>query len=244
MKQALIQRSGDGTFIPEMKLVFDEVTRQGWDVRTFIPKHLEQRRVPLSREALVVADVPLFESALKQLGVQPPKENCYPPELTEFLHRRIWPSTMKALEAKFLTIDGFEVFAKPRGRIKRFTGRMLDAGAFSTLAHVSRHLEVWCSEIISFASEHRAFVVDGVIRDVRPYCGNETVPSREVIERCVALWTQTGQAARGYGIDFGVLRDGRTALVEVNDGFALGAYGLAPKDYVELLVARWEQLTC
>lgn len=226
-----------------MKLAFDELLRLGWEVSTFIPKHLERRRLALSLDTLVVADVPLFEQTLKQLGIEPPQENCYPTELAEFLLRRVWPATMKALEASFLANERFEVFAKPRGRIKRFTGRMLDAGAFSTLAHVSRNQEVWCCEIVSFASEHRAFVVDGVIRDVRHYCGNDTVPSREVIERCVARWTESGHAARGYGIDFGVLRDGRTALVEVNDGFALGSYGLAAKDYVELLIARWEQLT-
>lgn len=30
----------------------------------------------------------------------------------------------------------------------------------------------------------------------------------------------------GYGIDFGVLTDGRTVLGEVNDGYALGSCGL------------------
>lgn len=126
LKRALVQRSGDGTFLPEMKLAFDELTRAGWAVSTFIPKHLERRRVALTRDTLMVADVPLFESALRQLGIEPPQENCYPPELSDFLHRRVWPSTMKALEASFLGTSGFEVFAKPRGRIKRFTGRMLD----------------------------------------------------------------------------------------------------------------------
>ena len=34
-----------------------------------------------------------------------------------------------------------------------------------------------------------------------------------------------------------------TALIEVNDGFALGYYeGVSPKDYTDLLIARWAQL--
>lgn len=32
-------------------------------------------------------------------------------------------------------------------------------------------------------------------------------------------------APNGYGIDFGVTDDGRTLLIEVNDGYALGSYG-------------------
>jgi hypothetical protein len=36
---------------------------------------------------------------------------------------------------------------------------------------------------------------------------------------------------------------GRTLVVEANDGFALGAYGLMPVDYARLLAARWAELT-
>jgi len=40
------------------------------------------------------------------------------------------------------------------------------------------------------------------------------------------------------GIDFGILTDGRTALVEVNEGYSLNPYGLEPMEYAELLEAR------
>jgi hypothetical protein len=34
-----------------------------------------------------------------------------------------------------------------------------------------------------------------------------------------------------------------TALIEVNDGYSLGCYeGLPDKDYVDMLIARWQQL--
>lgn len=34
-----------------------------------------------------------------------------------------------------------------------------------------------------------------------------------------------------------------TSLVEVNDGFSIGAYeGISSKDYTELLIARWKKL--
>lgn len=35
-----------------------------------------------------------------------------------------------------------------------------------------------------------------------------------------------GHVARAYTLNFGVLEDGRTALVEVNDGLSFGCYGL------------------
>lgn len=46
-----------------------------------------------------------------------------------------------------------------------------------------------------------------------------------------------------YGIDFGVTKDGRTLLIEVNDAWALGCYGLESHLYAKFLLTRWAQLT-
>ena len=66
------------------------------------------------------------------------------------------------------------------------------------------------------------------------------------VRRCIASYQLSGEAPAGYALDVGVLSDGRTALVEVNDGYAIGFYGKvtpARADaYLRLLVARYEQL--
>ena len=46
----------------------------------------------------------------------------------------------------------------------------------------------------------------------------------------------------GYGMDWAVTADGRTILVEVNDGFALGNYGVRGHHYTALIECRWRQL--
>lgn len=51
-----------------------------------------------------------------------------------------------------------------------------------------------------------------------------------------------GEAYAGYAIDFGVLKSGETTLVEMNDGFAVGAYAIGAKDYTNMIIARWEEL--
>jgi hypothetical protein len=48
---------------------------------------------------------------------------------------------------------------------------------------------------------------------------------------------------RAYSLDFGVLRTGETCLVEVNDAYALGHYGLQSVLYARMIDARWEELT-
>ena len=43
-------------------------------------------------------------------------------------------------------------------------------------------------------------------------------------------------------MDFGVTDDGRTLLIEINDGFSLGTYGIEDTLYAKLLTARWAEL--
>ncbi|WP_238996654.1 ATP-grasp domain-containing protein [Paenibacillus pinistramenti] len=50
-------------------------------------------------------------------------------------------------------------------------------------------------------------------------------------------------APNGYAVDIGLTDKGETLLIEVNDGYALGQYGLNTLDYAKLLSARWSELT-
>ena len=45
-----------------------------------------------------------------------------------------------------------------------------------------------------------------------------------------------------YTVDFGIPSTNETVLVELNDGFAIGNYGLADYLYARLLEARWDEL--
>lgn len=46
----------------------------------------------------------------------------------------------------------------------------------------------------------------------------------------------------GYSIDFGITDDGRTLLVECNDGYSLGNYGVNDVTYSTLLARRWIEM--
>jgi ATP-grasp domain, R2K clade family 2 len=62
----------------------------------------------------------------------------------------------------------------------------------------------------------------------------------QIIEAAVTAYSS---APAGYAIDFGVTATGETLMIEVNDGYALGNYGLPPIYYTQLLSARWSELT-
>lgn len=66
------------------------------------------------------------------------------------------------------------------------------------------------------------------------------MPYTEVIKKAVQSYTK---APAGYLADFGLADEGRTVLIEINDGYALGSYGLFYLDYAKLLAARWAELT-
>lgn len=188
-------------------------------------------------EDLVVAGIGTVRSALARFGVEAP-EICYPEELHPFLGRRVWKSTVGDVFASLMT-GGAPVFVKST-EAKELTG--LVARNVAGLAGLGgdEGMPVWVSEPVRFLTEWRCFVRHGQILDVRPYRGSwkeHFDPS--VVEETVATYSS---APAGYAADFGVTEDGRTLLVEVNDGYSLGAYGLSPIPYARLLSARWAEL--
>lgn len=105
----------------------------------------------------------------------------------------------------------------------------------------------WLSEVVDFAGEWRYYVLDGEILGSARYDpdGADDVPEPEagwVRSSAATVFAQTKN--RSFSIDVGRLSDGRHALVECNDAFAIGLYGkaLVPKDYLAFLWARWSQL--
>jgi hypothetical protein len=242
-RHAYLEERGSGRLSPEIHAVQGELQRRGLPCALFTAKRVLRRQLPLARDVFVAGYIPTLLQALRQLGIEPPEPNDYPLCLRPYLRRRVWESTVGAVQAR-LEEEREPVFVKPKGRTKRFTGAVFDSyHDVWQFQGVSRRQPVYCSEVVTWRSEHRVYVVRGRIADVRPYRGDTAVePDRVVIEEAIALLEASGEGWAGYGIDFGVLSDGATALVELNDGFGLGCYDLEPPAYTDLLLARWAEL--
>jgi ATP-grasp domain, R2K clade family 2 len=112
------------------------------------------------------------------------------------------------------------------------------------LEGASRITPIFCAEVVDWVSEYRCYVIRGEIVGIRHYGGNPAVGVDEaVIARAIRNLESAGESTAGYALDFGVLADGRIALVEWNDGFSLGSYGLESGLYADLILARWLELT-
>jgi len=241
---AYLQYSGRGPLRHEEQLLKAECDRLGLPVILYTRKNIERRNLPLSRETFIAGDMPVMHGAMRQLGIEVPEPNDYPASLRGFMHRRVWKSTLEAVEQGISLNMGEPVFAKPAERRKSFTGKVFSSHAdFAAVGSASRRQEVWCSEVVSWLAEFRIYVIGERIVDIDHYAGDPAVsPDQRVIEEALITYRQSGEAPSAYGIDFGVLASGQTALIEANDGYALGAYSIEARPYAELVMRRWSEL--
>ncbi len=176
---------------------------------------------------------------LERLGRPAPVNVDYPPELAIYLGRTITQTTLGAVRQ-----TPGPVFIKPVEQ-KLFTGFVWQLANIEARRRVVMHgddVEVYACPEVAFASEYRAFILDDEILDVRIYRGDWSLaPSGHNLRS--AVWALKGKAPRAYCLDWAVDAEGRTLLVEMNEGFAFGHYGLKPTLYARMLSARWHQLT-
>ena len=175
---------------------------------------------------------------LDQLGVKLTPLD-YPDELLPFTGRKIWKSTLFTITSH---AESWHVFVKPVEDVKRFHGTVLDKSEdLIKLGGGLEDIAIWCSQKVNFISEWRLWVLHGEIVGLRPYKGRwDVFPDAGVLKKAVAAYHS---APAGYALDFGVTDDGRTLLVEMSDGYGLASFGLKAPVYMQILAARWQELT-
>lgn len=244
--RALIEEFGGGRMEPEMRDLLAEFAARSIPVETFTAKRLQRRQLPLGPETLVAGSINAVVGALKQMGIEVPEPDDYPECLSHLLRRRVWRDTLGRVIDRAYSGLSEPVFVKPAGRLKRFTGVVFGGPEDQwRLEGASRSLPVLCAEVVRWRSEWRTFVVRGRPVGLRHYNGDPSVSvDADVVRDAIERMERSGRARAGYAIDFGVLAEtGETALVELNDGFALGSCGLDRAAYADLTLARWEEMT-
>ncbi|MBU2739594.1 ATP-grasp domain-containing protein [Acidithiobacillus concretivorus] len=192
-----------------------------------------------------VGSVEFCLAAMIHQEVDPSFVSSYPKPLQGFLHRKIWLDTVAGVIA-----NGRRVFVKPSARQKLFTGFVWPDGDGQEIAlkDLPANDVLWCADPVSFTQEWRYYVCNGKVLGAGRYDDNDAEdPVFEMMLHYAAseMAKQYQDAPAGYSIDLGVLDDGKVALVEVNDGWALGFYSgsCASSDYFDLLCARWDEIT-
>lgn len=188
---------------------------------------------------VVVGSVQDSHYIFKKIGVTPP--NFYIPSGSEsWAGRTIERSNIKEVKRRKSTKERF--FVKPINT-KEFPAQIVDSLPLITYRdqHLNDEMECWTSEIINFVTEYRVFIIEKEIVGCQYYCGDFSVfPNWESIKDAI---NAIKHQPLGWCIDFGIDDTGRTLLIEANDGYAIGDYGLYPSTYSKLLEKRWKELT-
>ena len=187
------------------------------------------------RQDIVVGGMLIMSAVLDEYGIQTENYN-YPDELNYLLGRRIWTTELKNLHNEKMPF-----FAKPVEE-KIAQGIVINSDKdLSEYNNLSGETKMLCSEVVSFLTEWRCFIMKGKIIGIQHYKGDKTLVCNEkLIEKAVEKCRNFPSA---YTLDFGVTGDGRTLLIEMNDGYSIGCYGLDDVLYAKFLYARWAELT-
>lgn len=179
------------------------------------------------------------QTALTKLDFKIPEHNDYPDCLSKFYGRKITESTIDKISNN---PELWNVFVKPNDKLKKFTGRHIKT-TYDLIGcgDIEGDVPVWVSEPVEFISEWRVFVRYKEILGVKLYKGDwRNQYDYKIIEEAVNSYEN---APAGYALDFGLTADGRFLIVEVNEGYAIGNYGLFYIDYAKLISARWAEMT-
>jgi hypothetical protein len=216
-------------------LGFEELGRD-----VVLVEQTELEAMDTSRDTLLVGEIPVMLAAFSRRGIAYQSLSYIPDVLLPLAGRRIWRSTLG--EARNSVNAGQAFFAKPlEGTPRFFKGQVLRS--FRDLirtAHCDAQTPVWCSELVDFVSEYRVFVCQGEIVGMKHYSGDFRIfLDWPTVANAVAC---LHPAPAGFAVDFGVTSAHTTQIVEQNDGFSLGSYGLHHVAYAKLLEARWNEI--
>ncbi|MFT3935826.1 MAG: ATP-grasp domain-containing protein [Chitinophagaceae bacterium] len=199
----------------------------------------ENKSLQIKENHVFLGSIGFIHQALSLLGLPIPKPFDYPDSLKNFFGRKIFASTISQISNN---PTSWNVFIKPKGALKSFTGRLIkNTGDLIGTSNFEFDTPVWVSEPVNFVAEWRVFVRYGRILGVRQYNGDWRYNyDATVIEKAVATFIDSPKA---YALDFGLTSDGRMLIVEANEGYSIGSYGLFYVDYAKLLATRWCELT-
>lgn len=185
-------------------------------------------------ENIVVGGMLIMNHVFTEMNIILPNFN-YPDELCKYLGRKIWVTSLKELYNEKLPI-----FIKPNEEKAAKALLLSDYEQLDKYRHLEEDAEIICSDIIDIKSEWRCFIRYGRIIGIQHYNGDSEIePDIRIIESAINDYSDM---PRAFSLDFGITKDGNTVLIEMNDGVAIGCYGLDEVEYAKFLYSRWAEI--
>jgi hypothetical protein len=142
-------------------------------------------------------------------------------------------------EVKSRVSCGEKLFIKPL-EIKLFTGFVLDNSIYNSITGIPDDTQVLVYEPFAsqIVAEWRTYIFENKIEDIKNYSGDLfVVPNKKFIEELIQKNRSTFPNA--YVIDIGILQGGDNVVIEYNDAWAIGNYGMPNDTYFRFLKNRY-----
>jgi hypothetical protein len=192
-------------------------------------------------EMVLRGGVEAVRAALVRAGRPLPPNLDLPLCLQRWFGRRVWESTMGDVRRVVGQPGQEPLHVKPLRHHKLFTGRVVrEFRDLISTAAVPDETPILVQEYVRFVTEWRATILRDRVLNVAHYRGDPlTFPDAEIVRQSVRDFV--GRPV-GFAMDWGVTGEGQTLLVEVNDGYSLGNYGVRGPAFTALIEARWREL--
>ena len=216
--------------------------KMSYDIQYF--EYSQINNLDLTGTCQVVGGVGTIHAVLEMLNRPLPRLQSIPDSLHSYLGRKCWITSA----GEFRKNAKYPLFIKPAYKAKVFTGTIvtnedeLDTVFMSKpgFNEITDDFDLMVQEPIQIASEWRSFILNGQVIGLGSITGNPLlVPNSDKINE---ILNNFEEAPSAFAADFGVTPEGKTILVEVNDGYSLGHGCLLPLAYAQLLKTRWEEL--
>lgn len=188
---------------------------------------------------ILIGSVECSNFFFEQLGITPPQYIGYPDELKEFYKRNIEIVKVKDLD------NNYPYFIKPYKDVKLFTGDVIENDKLFKLFttyydNVTEDTLLFKSEKINIKSEWRCFIHKDILKGIQFYKGDFTIfPDVNIIKDIIGKYKDSPIA---YTIDVGINEFDETFIVELNDMWAIGSYGLNRDIYTRMCLDRMNEI--
>lgn len=186
-----------------------------------------------------------FVGSLNTMGVLFKKILRYPDEInfprsvlnSELISRNIYQTSLKEFKNQF-RIDDKPKFIKSV-KPKLIHGREISS-YFDFHMIYADDCQIWVSDPLDIISEYRCHIHNRKLVYCSNYDGDFRVsPDFSYIDKLIQSYDNPPLA---YTIDVAVLADGTTTVVEFNDYWAIGSYGLDSIKYSQMLSDRYSEI--
>lgn len=179
---------------------------------------------------------------LSRAGRPEPPVLDLPPSLSPWIGRFTWETTLGEVRNQVDSEVPFNPFhLKPLTHQNLFRGTMVyGLRDLIPSAGLPDETPVLAQQGVTFVSEWRVSVLRDRILNISNYKGDPLrFPDVESIQNAIEVFADRPIA---FGMDWGITASGQTLLVEVNDGYELGNYGLQGMRFIAMIEARWREL--